>query len=38
MTIKGDGLDPTRERLQIGAELIGADSGAAAGEAVAVAP
>ncbi len=37
VTIKGDGLDPTRERLQIGAELIGADSVAAAGEAVAVA-
>jgi len=37
VTIKGDGLDPTRERLQIGAELIGTDSVAAAGEAVAVA-
>ena len=35
--IKGDGLDPTRERLQIGAELIGSDSVAAAGEVVAVA-
>jgi ATP phosphoribosyltransferase regulatory subunit len=37
VTIKGDGLDPTRERLQLGAELIGTDSVAAAGEAVAVA-
>ena len=37
VTIKGDGLDPTRERLQLGAELIGNDSVAAAGEAVAVA-
>jgi len=35
--IKGDGLDPTRERLQIGAELIGSDSVAAAGEIVAMA-
>ena len=30
VTIKGDGLDPTRERLQVGAELIGSDSVAAA--------
>ena len=37
VTIKGDGLDPTRERLQLGAELIGDDSVAAAGELVAVA-
>ena len=37
VTIKGDGLDPTRERLQIGAELIGTDSVAAAAEIVAVA-
>jgi len=37
VTIKGDGLDPTRERLQIGAELIGSDGVAAAGEIVAVA-
>ena len=37
VTIKGDGLDPTRERAQIGAELIGADSVAAAAEVVAVA-
>lgn len=36
-TIKGDGLDPTRERLQIGAELIGHAGTAAAGEVVAVA-
>ena len=37
VTIKGDGLDPTRERLQIGAELIGSDSVAAAAEVVALA-
>ena len=37
VTIKGDGLDPTRERLQVGAELIGNDSVAAAAEVVAVA-
>ena len=37
VTIKGDGLDPTRERLQLGAELIGNDSVAAAGEVLAVA-
>jgi ATP phosphoribosyltransferase regulatory subunit len=37
VTLKGDGLDPTRERLQIGAELIGHDGAAAAGEVVAVA-
>ena len=37
VTIKGDGLDPTRERLQLGAELIGNDSVAAAGEVVAMA-
>ena len=37
LQIKGDGLDPTRERLQLGAELIGSDSVAAAGEVVAVA-
>jgi ATP phosphoribosyltransferase regulatory subunit len=36
-TIRGDGLDPARERLQVGAELIGSDSVAAAGEIVAVA-
>jgi ATP phosphoribosyltransferase regulatory subunit len=37
LTIKGDGLDPTRERLQLGAELVGSDSVVAAGEIVAVA-
>ena len=37
LTIKGDGLDPTRERLQLGAELIGSDSVEAAGEIVAIA-
>ncbi|MFM6932057.1 MAG: ATP phosphoribosyltransferase regulatory subunit [Novosphingobium sp.] len=37
LTIKGDGLNPARERLQIGAELIGSDSVSAAGEIVAVA-
>jgi ATP phosphoribosyltransferase regulatory subunit len=37
VTIKGDGLDPTRERLQLGAELIGSDAVAAAGEVVALA-
>jgi ATP phosphoribosyltransferase regulatory subunit len=35
--IKGDGLDPARERLQVGAELIGSDTVAAAAEMVAVA-
>jgi ATP phosphoribosyltransferase regulatory subunit len=35
--IKGDGLDPARERLQLGAELIGSDSVAAAAEIVSVA-
>jgi len=37
VTIKGDGLDPARERLQCGAELIGSDSVAAASEIVAIA-
>ena len=37
VTIKGDGLDPTRERLQLGAELIGSDSVAATAELVAMA-
>ncbi len=37
VTIKGDGLDPARERLQLGAELIGSDTVAAAGEIVALA-
>lgn len=32
VTIRGDGLDPVRERLQVGAELIGRDSVAAAAE------
>ena len=37
VSIKGDGLDPTRERLQLGAELIGSDAVEAAGEVVAIA-
>lgn len=37
LTIEGAGLDPTRERLQLGAELIGNDTVAAAGEVVAMA-
>lgn len=37
ITIKGDGLDPTRERLQLGAELIGTDAVAAAAELVEIA-
>ncbi len=37
VTIKGDGLDPTRERLQLGAELIGSDSVAAVAEVVSIA-
>lgn len=37
VTIKGDGLDPTRERLQLGAELIGSDAVEAAGEVLAMA-
>ena len=37
VTIKGDGLDPTRERLQLGAELIGSDAVAAAAEIVSIA-
>ena len=37
VTIKGDGLDPAREHLQLGAELIGSDSVSAAGELVALA-
>lgn len=37
VTIKGDGLDPTRERLQLGGELIGSDGVGAASEIVAVA-
>jgi ATP phosphoribosyltransferase regulatory subunit len=37
MTIAADQLDPRRERLQLGAELIGSDSAAAAAEVVALA-
>ncbi|MCK9541879.1 MAG: ATP phosphoribosyltransferase regulatory subunit [Novosphingobium sp.] len=37
VTIKGDGLDPARERLQLGAELIGSDGVAAVAEIVAMA-
>ena len=37
VTIRGDGLDPARERLQLGAELIGSDSVEAAAELAAVA-
>jgi ATP phosphoribosyltransferase regulatory subunit len=36
-TIVSDQLDPARQRLQLGAELIGSDSAAAAGEAVTLA-
>jgi ATP phosphoribosyltransferase regulatory subunit len=36
-TIASDQLDPARQRLQLGAELIGSDSAAAAGEIVALA-
>ena len=36
-TIRPDGLDPSRERLQLGAELIGSDSVNAAAEIVGVA-
>ncbi|GGD65471.1 ATP phosphoribosyltransferase regulatory subunit [Croceicoccus mobilis] len=34
LRIKGDGLAPEREQLQIGAEIIGADNAAAAAETV----
>jgi ATP phosphoribosyltransferase regulatory subunit len=37
VTIRGDSLDPARERLQIGAELVGSDTVAAAAELVAMA-
>jgi ATP phosphoribosyltransferase regulatory subunit len=37
MLIRGDGLDPAREKLQCGAEVIGSDSVAAASEIVAMA-
>ncbi len=36
-TLKADQLDPARQRLQLGAELVGSDSVAAASEAVGVA-
>jgi ATP phosphoribosyltransferase regulatory subunit len=37
LMIRGDGLDPARERMQCGAEVIGSDSVAAASELVAIA-
>ncbi|MCW1382509.1 ATP phosphoribosyltransferase regulatory subunit [Novosphingobium sp. KCTC 2891] len=37
LTIKGDGLDPAREKLQCGAELIGSDNVAAATEILSIA-
>ncbi|WP_225204469.1 ATP phosphoribosyltransferase regulatory subunit [Novosphingobium huizhouense] len=37
LTIKGDGLDPAREKLQCGAELVGSDNVAAAIEILTVA-
>lgn len=37
VTIKADGLNPAREKLQCGAELVGADNVAAAAEVVAIA-
>lgn len=37
LLIRGDGLDPAREKLQCGAELIGSDSVVAAAEVVAMA-
>lgn len=37
VTIRGDGLDPARERLQLGAELVGSDAVPAAAEIVAMA-
>jgi len=37
LLIRGDGLDPAREKLQCGAELIGVDNVAAASEIVATA-
>jgi len=37
LLIRGDGLDPAREKLQCGAEVIGSDSVAAASEIVAMA-
>ena len=37
LAIRGDGLDPAREWLQLGAEIIGSDNVAAAGEVVSLA-
>lgn len=37
VTIRADQLDPARQRLQLGAELVGSDSAEAAGEIVALA-
>lgn len=37
LRLKGEGLEPERERLQVGAEIIGNDSVAAASESVVVA-
>ncbi|AKM09358.1 ATP phosphoribosyltransferase regulatory subunit [Croceicoccus naphthovorans] len=37
LLLKGEGLEPERERLQVGAEVIGSDTVAAASESVAVA-
>ncbi|WP_066558878.1 ATP phosphoribosyltransferase regulatory subunit [Croceicoccus bisphenolivorans] len=37
LLLKGDGLEPERERLQVGAEIVGSDSVAAASESVVVA-
>jgi len=34
LRLKGDGLEPERERLQIGAEIVGSDNVAAASESV----
>ncbi|MDT0576173.1 ATP phosphoribosyltransferase regulatory subunit [Croceicoccus sp. F390] len=37
LTLRGNGVEPERERLQVGAEIIGADTAAAATESVRVA-
>lgn len=37
LLLKGDGLEPERERLQVGTEIVGSDTAAAASESVAVA-
>ncbi|RVQ65530.1 ATP phosphoribosyltransferase regulatory subunit [Croceicoccus ponticola] len=37
LLLKGDGLEPERERLQVGAEIVGNDTVAAASESVVVA-